>query len=332
MNKRKYVNKLSGKLGRLPAEDRDSAVQYYSELIDEMLDERRNWNFIMGRIGTPAEAAKRVAEEAGGKRRKKHDESEYLTPRRHDDYIPPAEPQYAPQPQFIPIPQQQNNPPPQYAPQQGQYAAPPLAQQQYVPQQQPYSPAPQVQIVMPQGPYIPQQQYITAQPQYAPPVPPPQQYAPPPQPAYAPPSPPVPPPEEHAVVPPPAQCASQSPAQPDTSQYAAPSKGGMNEWLKWYLIFGIITIPLTIGLIGGMIGICGGLFGVIAAGGALVLCAPIVFVASFVYGIMAQSVMVTFVMIAAAFIMGGVGLTIIWVATKLYTPVKLFLKKIFKKS
>ena len=66
MNKRKYkyVAKLSSKLSRLPADERDAAVQYYSEIIDDMmLDERRDWDYIVSRIGTPTEAAKKVQNE-----------------------------------------------------------------------------------------------------------------------------------------------------------------------------------------------------------------------------------------------------------------------------
>jgi uncharacterized membrane protein len=310
MNKRKYVKKLSARLGRLSASERESAAQYYAEIIDDMLDDRRDWEEILSRIGSPAEAARQVinGQSSAGKRRRKDDGADYIAPRQSE--MPPPQGFAAPPPQA------------QYAPPQ-RFAAPPT-NYGYAP---PYQTPPQVNI-----------NYNTAPPPYQPPTQP-MQYAPPIQPKaqYAPT---IQPPTQAQYAPPPyraqPQYESSAQPQPQAAQYAPPIqpqpspqawRGQRGGFWKWYLIFGIVTIPLTIGLVAGLIGILAGLFGVIAAGFALTAAAPLIAVAGILQGIYAGSWLVFFSYLTAAFAVGGVGLLIVWVVKTLWSPVKALFRK-----
>ncbi|MDR1093939.1 MAG: hypothetical protein LBL66_07305 [Clostridiales bacterium] len=299
MNKRKYVKKLSARLSRLSASERESAAQYYAEIIDDMLDDRRDWEEILSRIGSPADAARQVinGQSAAGKRRRKGGEADYIAPRQSE--MPPPQAQYAP-PQGFAVP------PPNYG--YPQYQTPPQVNINY-------NTAPPPQYVPQQPQYVPQQppQEPQRQPLYAPPV----QPEPRPQWGYVPPQPE--PQPQRGYVPP----------QPEPQSYR---RGKRKAFWKWYFIFGIVTIPLTIGLIAGLIGILTGLFGIIAAGFALTAAAPLIALVGIVQGIYAGSWLVFFSYLTAAFAVGGAGLLIVWLVKTLWSPVKALFRKSRKES
>jgi len=245
MNKRKYVRALSTKLGRLSEIERESAVQYYSEIIDDMLDERKDWDYIVSHVGSPADAAKSILRGDTEKRRGR--EEEYVAPQNRGYAAPPTQINVY----NVPPPNQ-----PQYGAQ-PQYGEPPHNGQSEAPRYQ-----------------------------YAP------QYTAPPRPVHA-----------------------------------ENNKKGLSGFWLWYLIFGIVTIPLTIGLLGGLIGLLAGLLGIMVAGFSLAVAGPIVIIMSVVYGIMAQSPLVFFSMVSAGLLLTAIGLVTIYLARVLFTPIKMILKR-----
>ena len=60
MNKYAYLEELEKRIGRLSRYQVDNIVNDYSQAINRMLDEYRDWDDIQREIGTPKEAARRV--------------------------------------------------------------------------------------------------------------------------------------------------------------------------------------------------------------------------------------------------------------------------------
>ena len=61
MNRTEYINELEKRLKYIPKEDRDDAVEYYTELISDMgLDETGD---VEQKLGSPKDAAKKILDE-----------------------------------------------------------------------------------------------------------------------------------------------------------------------------------------------------------------------------------------------------------------------------
>ena len=61
MNKEGFIKELDKRLKYIPKEDREDAIEYYTELISDMgLDEAHD---ITERLGSPKECAKKILDE-----------------------------------------------------------------------------------------------------------------------------------------------------------------------------------------------------------------------------------------------------------------------------
>lgn len=72
MNRTEYIKELEKRLKYIPKEDKDDAVEYYTELISDMgLDETED---VESKLGSPKDAAKKILDECTQKHVDKYEE------------------------------------------------------------------------------------------------------------------------------------------------------------------------------------------------------------------------------------------------------------------
>ena len=73
MNKAEYLKELEKRLKYIPKEDREDALEYYTELISDMeLDDAAD---VIEKLGTPKDAAKKIVDECGEKAEQAYEEN-----------------------------------------------------------------------------------------------------------------------------------------------------------------------------------------------------------------------------------------------------------------
>jgi uncharacterized membrane protein len=73
MNKAEYLKELEKRLKYIPKEDREDALEYYTELISDMeLDDAAD---VIEKLGTPKDVAKKIVDECGEKAEQAYEEN-----------------------------------------------------------------------------------------------------------------------------------------------------------------------------------------------------------------------------------------------------------------